>query len=312
MRVAILAIVVACGLTAAALFAQSVDAPPQFSTSTDLVVLHATVRDRSNRIVTGLSADSFGVREDGVPQRISLFSGEDAPATIGLVMDSSVSMFNIRDLVLAGASAFVSASNPEDQLFALAFNEDVAPVLPPETPFTSDAAVLHESLEAHIAARGRTALFDAVAAGLDYAERGTHDHKVLVVLSDGGDNASHVTLTDIRRRIAASNVVVYSVAIAADDEDSRPAVMRDLASTSGGETFRPKSALEISAALQAIAKDIRLSYAIGYAPTRPADDTFRELTVTAARTAGDRLSVQTRKEYLASVTRSSEPANDAR
>jgi len=119
---------------------------PVFSTESDLVVVHATIKDRGGAYVTGLTRDAFAILEDGRPQNAQLFTGEDAPVTVGLLIDSSGSMQPNRERVIAAAAAFAKASHPNDELFALAFNDSVLAALPPTAPFTSDVAVLQEAL----------------------------------------------------------------------------------------------------------------------------------------------------------------------
>jgi Ca-activated chloride channel family protein len=279
---------------------QTGDTVARFSTTSDLVVLHVSVRDRSGRYVPDVPKSAFTVFEDGQPQRIEMFTGEDAPVTAGLILDSSVSIWNIRELVITGAVAFAQASNPKDEIFGLAFNEEVRPVLPASRPFTSDVPTLREALGTAVIARGRTALFDAIAAGLEYAARGSHARRVLVLISDGGDNASHATFEDIVRRTETSNAVIYSVAVVDPlDTDAKPRLMKQLADATGGESFRPATATQIDAALKQIARDIRQSYTIGYTPSRAPDGTFRRVRVLVSPPNGERVTVRTRSGYLA-------------
>ena len=170
---------------------------PHFKTGSELVALHVTVKDRNGSPVTGLTANAFQVLEEGRRQTISVFGSEDAPVTIGLVIDSSGSMQGVRDRVIAAAAAFVETSNPEDEVFALVFNDEVRPVLAASAPFTSDATTLRKALTSTFVPAGRTALHDAIADGLSYIAKGTRDRRVLVVLSDGGDNASRATFADV-------------------------------------------------------------------------------------------------------------------
>ena len=138
----------------------------RFSTGTDLVVLHVTVKDRQGQYVTGLTKEAFTVIESTQPQPISVFTSEDAPVTAGLILDNSGSMQPNRDRVIAAATAFAESSHPQDQMFALAFDEEVRPALPPSAPFTSDIPTLRDALIRTLSTRGRTALYDAIGAGL--------------------------------------------------------------------------------------------------------------------------------------------------
>jgi VWFA-related protein len=273
---------------------------PLFSAESELVVLHVTVRDGRGAYVTGLPPESFRILEDKVPQKVQFFGNEDAPATIGLLIDSSASMRPNRELVIAATAAFAEASNPDDELFALTFNDVVRAALPFTNPFTSDGAVLRDALARTINTRGRTALFDGIAASLDYISRGRHERRVLVVVSDGGDNASRTTLDDVLAGAQGSNAVVYTVALLDPTErDANPAVLKRLAEASGGEAFKPDSTREIVQVLQRVAQDIRHTYTLGYASSNTSrDGAFRQIRVTVD-SPDRRLNVRTRRGYPA-------------
>jgi VWFA-related protein len=271
-----------------------------FGTTSELVVLHVNVRDREGGFVTDLPQRAFSVFEDLRPQTLRLFVDDDTPVTVGLLIDNSISMRESRELVVAAAGAFARSGHAEDEIFALAFNEHVAPVLPPTAPFTSDATILAAALHDAISARGKTAFFDATIAGLAYAERGRHPRKVLVVISDGGDNASATTFDAVVTRAQESNATIYTVVLADPlDPEANPGRMATLARISGGETFTPRSAREISGVLQAIARDIRHTYTLGYTPDKAPDGTFRRVRVIVTPSDGRRLVVRTREGYLA-------------
>ncbi len=277
---------------------------PRFSSTTDLVVLHVRVQDRHGAYVDGLGREAFSVSDDDRPQRIRIFMTEDAPVTVGLIIDSSVSMWQLRDELIAGAVDFARASNAEDQLFALAFNGRVRSVLPSSAPFTGSEAVLRQALAGAILPRGRTALFDAIADGLDYAARGSHLRQALVVISDGGDNASRTSFDEVLQRVLASNAVLYTVALIDPlDHDANPGTLQRLAEASGGEAFVPKYADTIGTVLGRIAADVRRTYTIGYMPSSLAGG-FHRVHVTAASPDFPALVVRTRRGY---VTGSSRP-----
>jgi Ca-activated chloride channel homolog len=276
---------------------------PVFSTESDLVVVHATIKDRAGAYVTGLTRDAFAILEDGRPQHAQLFTGEDAPVTVGLLIDSSGSMQPNRERVIAAAAAFAKSSHPRDELFALAFNDSVGAALPPTAPFTSDVTVLQDALTNTIRAYGRTALFDAIAAGLDYLGRGRHERRVLVIVSDGGDNASQTTFSDVITKTQASNAVIYTVALVDPvDRDANPGLLRRMAQANGGEAFTPKNVEDITEVLQHIARDIRHTYTIGYVSTNNArDGAFRQIRLIVQSPDRRRLVVRTRRGYLASL-----------
>jgi Ca-activated chloride channel homolog len=276
---------------------------PVFSTESDLVVVHATIKDGGGAYVTGLTPDAFAILEDGRPQNAQLFSGEDAPVTVGLLIDSSGSMQANRDRVIAAATAFAEASHPNDELFALAFNDSVSAALPPTGPFTQDVAVLQRALTNTIRAYGRTALFDGITAGLDYLGRGRHERRVLVIVSDGGDNASHATFQEVVTKTQASNAVIYTVALVDPVErDANPGLLRRIAQATGGETFTPRNADDVFDVLQHIARDIRHTYTLGYVSTNDArDGAFRQIRVIVQSPDRRRLVVRTRTGYLAGL-----------
>jgi len=186
----------------------------------------------------------------------------------------------------------------------------VYPVLPPTAPFTNDSTVLRAALEHHVSARGRTALYDAITTGVDYLSRGTRERKVLVVLSDGGDNASHATQEASVRRALASNAVIYTIALVDPGaRDANPSLLRDLAQASGGEYFRPNDARAIAAALGQIARSIRQTYTIAYTPTNTAHDgAFRRIRVVVTAEPRRPLVVRSRAGYLAGTAQIQGPA----
>src|SRR5687767_4000227 len=159
---------------------------PAFSSRTELAVLHVSVLDRQAGFVPGLPREAFTVEENGRLQPIAFFENDDAPVTVGLVLDNSGSMQPRRDDVIAASLAFASSSHPADEMFTINFNERVWPGLPPGRAFTSDLAELRDAL-GRSRARGQTALFDGIDAALRHLARGQKSRKVLVVVSDGGD-----------------------------------------------------------------------------------------------------------------------------
>src|SRR5690606_17363093 len=166
---------------------------PVFRAASDLVVVHATVEDRRGAAVPGLTRDDFLVYEDNRPQEIQFFSSAEAPASIGLLIDNSTSMHAKRERVSAAVVQFAELSNPDDEIFVLAFNERVVEAWAPRIIDESDVSALRATLLRRVAARGQTALYDAIHDGLDRLARARHTRQVLVVISDGGDNASAAT-----------------------------------------------------------------------------------------------------------------------
>jgi len=274
---------------------------PVFSAHSELVVLHVTVRDRKNAYVGDLSQNAFAVVEDGQAQSVKLFSDTDTPVTVGLLVDGSASMFGNRALAVAGAAEFVNASGKDDELFALAFNEIVTPALPPDMPFTRDSGVLREGLERTIIARGRTALYDAISAGVDYLARGSRERKALVVLSDGGDNASRTSRERAVRKALESNAVVYTIALIEPGmRGTNPHLLEELSESTGGRSFRPSRAKDLPGILRDIALEIRNTYTIGYTSTNTArDGSFRRVRVVVTAPPGRPVVVRSRTGYVA-------------
>lgn len=288
----------------AALPAQEADLKPDFSTESELVVLHVSVKDRKGGYVGGLGRDSFRVLENRRPQEISFFNNQDSPVTVGLLIDSSGSMAPNRDLVIAASMAFSEAMNPQDEFFVLGFNEHIHTPLPADEPFTSYKPALRVALVQAIKARGLTAVYNAVDAGLNYVQKGGFERQVLILLSDGGDNASNTTRAQVLADAQASNAVIYTIALVDPmDSEADPGFLKQLSESTGGMAFKPKDAEEIEEILQRVARDIRNMYTIGYVPSQAArlerKEELRRVAVDARLPTGQKLSVRTRRAYLA-------------
>ena len=287
-------------------FAQEPDAKPTFSSQSELVVLHVAVKDKKGGYVGGLRQDSFRVLEDRRPQEISFFNSQDAPVTVGLLIDASGSMAPHRELVIAASMAFSKAMNPQDEFFVLGFNEHLHAPLPAEKPFTNFEPALRVALVQAIKARGQTAIYNAVNAGLDYVQKGGFERQVLIVLSDGGDNASNTTRAHVLANAQASNAVIYTIALVDPmNSEADPGFLNQLSGATGGVAFRPKNAAEIDDILQRIARDIRNMYTIGYVPAettragRARKEPLRSVAVDVTLPSGQKLAVRTRRAYLA-------------
>jgi VWFA-related protein len=277
-----------------------------FSADVSLVVLHATVRNRSGSFVSGLRQENFQVLEDGQPQTIRLFQHEDVPVAVGLVVDNSGSMRSKRKDVTAAALAFVRSSNPHDQMFVVNFNEHVMFGLPNTALFSASPAELEAALNG-VPAAGKTALYDAILAGLDHLKKATLDKKVLIVVSDGGDNASHHTLPHVLEAAGRSDAIIYTIGLFDPyDEDSNPGVLKKIARATGGEAFFPKETSEVVEICERIATDIRNQYTIGYIPSnRKFDNAYRTIRLVATGSHGQKYLVRTREGYLAAPDRQS-------
>ena len=276
---------------------QSHDSGFRISVDVALVVLPATVTDRQGGFVSNLGERDFEVYENGVPQPIRLFRNEDIPVTVGLVVDRSTSMLPKLAEVSAAARTFVRSSNQDDEMFVVNFNEHVSLGLPSTIRFTNNTVLLENAITAKPTG-GQTALYDAIAKALEELQAGSRDKKVLIVVSDGGDNASARSLSQVMKLAEQSSAVIYTIGLFdLEDPDRNPGVLKHLARATGGEAFLPDQLSEVAPICERIARDIRHQYTIGYAPVNPTPDgAYRAIRVTA-RVKGHDLSVRTRTGY---------------
>jgi VWFA-related protein len=271
----------------------------RFSVELDLVVLQATVHDRAGHTVSGLGEHDFEVYQDGALQPIRLFRHEDAPVTIGLVVDHSGSMREKLREVTAAARTFVRASNPEDQMFVVNFNEDVSLGLPNGTRFSNSADELGSAIWG-APALGKTALYDAIVEALQGLQKGERDKKALIVISDGGDNASHSSLDRVLKMAEESSAVIYTIGVfSEDDPDRNPKVLTRLAHETGGQAFFPSKPGETVEICERIARDVREQYTIGYSSINGKPGAYHSIRVTARSKEHEKLSVRTRAGYIA-------------
>ncbi len=270
----LLAVAVARPRTAA--IAQAIPAPgtqPVFSANSELVVLHVSVEDSKRRHVPGLGKDAFTVFENGEAQQVAMFSGEDVPATVGVLIDNSASMGPSRERVIAAALAFTETSHPEDEIFVLTFNEHVRPAWGPAVVSTTTPAIFKAAVGRAITAVGMTAVYDAIDEGLRRVRRGIHTRQVLVVISDGSDNASRAKERDVIKQVHDSDATVYAVglidpvtragdpgaAAAADEGDRRRAVPAEAGrrDSRGPRKNRARHSQRLHAGLRAVARHRR-------------------------------------------------------
>jgi Ca-activated chloride channel homolog len=278
---------------------QQTDRPPVLSVKTDLVTLAITVVNRDGTFVGGLRPEHFTVYDNGERTPIEFFSSEDLPATIGLVIDSSGSMRDKREQVTTAAMAFAALSHPLDELFTVNFNDTVWQGLPPAVAFTADRDQLQVAL-ADAPAQGMSAVYDAVDRALAHVEHGTRDRKAVIVVSDGGDNASARSLDQVLQRARQSTAIVYAVTLFdPDDHDARPRILKRLARETGGEAFTPRRASEVVRSFEQIARELRSGYTIGIQPPEIADGGFRSIRVVVDAGGGRRLVARTRAGYYA-------------
>lgn len=262
------------------------------------VVLYATVREGKARFVGDLEKQHFTILEDGVPQPILSFGREDVPVAVGLLVDNSGSMMNKRDQVVAAAKAFVGASNRNDEMFVLHFNEQLTWGLPADTAFTGDRNLLGEALD-KMNLDGKTALYDAIHEGLARLEASKLTKKALIVISDGGDNFSKKKSAEVVRAADLSGALFYAIGIYDPlDGDADPAVLKRLAQSTGGEAYFPKDLAEVTPLCESIARDLRNQYLLSYAPPeKSAKGDYRRVQLKVKDPQKRQLIVRTRTGY---------------
>ncbi len=279
-------------------------------TNVEEVVLNATVLEGSQLVQT-LKQDNFQVFEDGVKQNIISFQHTDLPVSIGLVVDNSGSMSKKRPAVNKSALDLVEASNPEDEAFVVNFSDEAYI----DQDFTSNVNKLRDGLS-HIESRGGTALYDAVVASADkLVADAKRPKQVLVLITDGEDNASTLTLDQTIRRVQElSGPVIYTIGLLFGDEMSRGEVrharraLELLSNETGGIAFFPKSLEQVDEIAAEVARDIRSQYTIGYHSTKPSTEPgFRRVTVTAEAPGMGKLTVRTRTGYFPATRAAKRP-----
>lgn len=293
-------------LAASAMLAQEAAQPPDdgkptvFRLDTRIVVCHTTVIDKAGHLVTTLPQSAFTVFENKVRQEIRRFKREDVPVSLGLVIDNSGSMRNKLAQVKAAAVALVKESNRADEVFVVNFNDSAYLDNPKDKPFTNDLGELEAAL-AKIDTRGGTAMRDAIQMSIDHLKGGHRDKKVLVVITDGNDNASLVNMDTVLKNAHKSDVLIYGVGLLTEEEHREAGrarkALNDLAEATGGKTFFPKDVAEVDAIAKQVAHDIRNQYVIEYSPSNAKmDGSFRAIRITAKAPG---TTVRTRSGYYA-------------
>jgi VWFA-related protein len=263
-----------------------------------LVLLDVSVQDRAGGFVSGLGKENFRVLENGRSQPITVFAGRDVPVTVGIVVDESYSMTPKRADTLTAAMTFIQESNPQDEMFVLNFNDYVQFALPKGRPFSGSPEELRLALYRGVPA-GKTALYDAVVHGLKHLALGRRDKKALIVLSDGGDNASSNTRDEMLAMAESSVATIYTIGLFSNDDPERnPGILKRLARISGGETFFPENPAGTVPVCRRIAKDIRARYTIGYVPSGGnGKNEWRKLRVEVSAPDRGKLVAHTRAGY---------------
>jgi Ca-activated chloride channel homolog len=257
-----------------------------FSTETRLVPLNVTVVDKSGHRITNLPQTAFTVFENGAPQQIKIFRREDVPVSLGLIIDNSGSMREKRQGVEAAALALVKDSNPQDEVFVVNFNDEAYLDTcqgGSSNCFTNDTRVMEQALT-RIDSRGGTAMRDAIRMSIDELKKGKRDKKVLLVVTDGNDNASLISLENLVRSAQQNDILVYAIGLLSE-EDRKEAkkakrALDLLVESTGGQAFYPKDVSEVDKIAHEVAHDIRNQYTIAYTPSNGAlDGTYRTIKV---------------------------------
>src|SRR5882762_3700607 len=275
-----------------------------FHKQVDEVLLHATVVDDKQRMVTNLDQGAFTVLEDGRPQNIVSFRHEDIPVAMGIVIDNSGSMREKRDKVNKAAINLVKSSNPQDEVFIVNFNDEYYL----DQDFTADISKMREALE-KVDTRGGTALYDAVVASADHLKRNAKlEKRVLFVVTDGEDNESQESLEQAIRRLQEENgPTVYALGLLGEEKQRRARkALQLMAEKTGGIAFFPKTLDQVDEISRQVAHDIRNQYTIGYKPTNPkSSGGYRAIKVDAKAKGYGKLTVRTKSGYYAGQERAS-------
>ncbi len=274
-----------------------------FRSQVNEVTLSAVVLDARRHLVTNLAETNFAVYEDNQPQKITFFKRQDIPVSIGIVVDNSGSMRTKRAAVTKAVLNLIQASNPQDEVFVVNFNDD--PYL--DQDFTNKMPQLREALD-RVDSRGGTALYDAVIASADHLAKGAKkEKKVLLVITDGVDNESRESLESAIRKVQDDNgPTIYTIGILGDEPGIKRAkrALQSLSDQTGGVAFFPKDLMEVDEISQEVARDIRNQYTLTYKPSNPrSNGGYRKVKVEARAPGYKDLQVRTRDGYFADEKR---------
>ena len=274
---------------------------PLYRLDARLVLLHASVVDKNGKLLTNIPQSAFKIQEDGVEQPLKLFRREDVPVSMGIIIDNSGSMNGKRSRVAAAALELVKQSNPDDEVFIVNFNDDTHI----DQVLTNDVKKLQAAL-ARMESRGGTAMRDALSTSIDYVKKnGKKDKKVLVVITDGNDNSSNISLEQVLRKSRDSEVLIYAIGLLSEEEarDARAAkkALKTLTEAAGGMDYYPKNLSDVQEITPRVAREIRNQYILGYTSSNQTlDGSFRQIKVTV--NGFGRPTVRTRNGYYATPT----------
>ena len=271
-------------------------APFVMKVNSDFMELHVSVVDEKDRNVVGLTMENFRIKENGIPQPITIFKHEDIPVSLGLVIDNSRSMEPRKDRLDAATLAFVRQSHPDDESFVVHFDSDARL----DRDFTTQLSDLEETLAAS-KPFGQTAIYDALMIALDHMQKARHEKKALLLVTDGLDNASQITFGQALEAVKRSRVAIIVVGLLSASEGLKAEeTLTRLAEASGGRAYFPDDVVQARAMMERAAHDLRTQYTIGYVPSDPAHDgTWRSVRLELIPPPGskEKLNVDYRHGY---------------
>jgi Ca-activated chloride channel homolog len=269
----------------------------------DLVLVPVTVTDAKNQPVLDLPKDEFELYEGEEPQQIRYFSREDAPISLGVLLDLSKSMSNKIDEAREAVQQFFRAANPEDDYFVITFNNE--PHVAADT--TQSLGSIQEKL-AQATPAGRTALLDAIYLGIQKAHRAKYKRRALLIISDGGDNSSRYTTKEIRKLVQEADVQIYAVGIFdsffhTPEEWSGKRLLTEITTATGGHAATLHNVAELPELAARIGEELRSQYLLGYRPNQPIPDgkwrRIRVLLKPATSASSGEFQVRSKRGYLA-------------
>jgi Ca-activated chloride channel homolog len=243
-----------------------------FKVQVDLVLVPVTVTDPMNRLVVGLEKENFQISENKQPQEIRHFSSEDAPISLGVIFDMSGSMSDKIEKAREAVLEFFKTANPEDEFFMIAFSDK--PVL--LSDFTHSIEEIQGKL-VYTAPRGRTALLDSIYLGINKMREAHNSRKALLIISDGGDNSSRYTDSEIKNMVKETDVQIYAIGIfepypPTPEEVRGPQLLGEIADVTGGRTFTIDNPNELPDVATRIGIELRNQYVLGYRPQNAVHD----------------------------------------
>lgn len=263
---------------------------PDIRVDSTLVLIPVAVTDPMARFVTGLDKENFKIYEDKVEQQIAQFSSEDAPLSVGIVFDTSGSMGAKLAKSREAVAQFMKTANPEDEFFLIQFNDRPEMVV----PFTADTEEIQNRLT-FIQSKGRTALLDGVYMAMNQMKKARNPRKAILIISDGGDNSSRYTESEVKNAVREADVQIYAIGIfepmaargRTPEELSGPALLGEITDQTGGRHFEVDNLAELPDVAAKIGIELRNQYVIGYQPkNKNRDGKYRRVVVKLVKTTG--------------------------